>query len=282
MKEMRITALILVLLLAPLSCDTAVAKGVLRVAFLDVGQGDAIYIEAPNGNQMIIDGGPAGSLLPPLEAVMPFGDRSIDVVMVSNPDADHYAGFLDLFETYDVGAVIEPGTRTSTPMHAELQGMIARKNVPELMARKGMTITLDAEAGVTFTVLFPDRDVSDWTTNDGSIQGILSYGTTKIMFTGDGTKRTEAVVLAEHSPTDLASDIYKVPHHGSTTSSSEAFVAAVAPKYAVISSKKGNSYGLPKQETLDTLKSHGIETLRTDEKGTIIFISDGSSFTLGN
>lgn len=266
----------LTIALAPIQYARAGEPGLLTIAFLDVGQGDAIYIEAPNGAQMVIDGGTDGSLMEPLSEAMPFGDRSINVLMVTNPDTDHYAGFLDILKAgYKIGAAIEPGTISSTPTHREFQRLLADEHVPELMARRGMTIDLDAEHGVRFTVLFPDRDVSSWTTNDGSIQGILSYGSTKIYFTGDGSRRTEGLVLARNATADLKSDLLKVGHHGSATSSSEEFLAAVAPVYAVISAGEGNRYGLPKQSTLDTLTRRGIDILRTDKLGTITFVSDG-------
>lgn len=267
----------LTIALAPIQSALAGEPGLLTIAFLDVGQGDAIYIEAPNGAQMVIDGGPDGSLMQPLSEVMPFGDRSINVLMVTNPDTDHYAGFLDVLKAgYEIGAAIEPGTISSTPTHREFQRLLAEERVPELMARRGMTIDLDAEHGVRFTVLFPDRDVSSWTTNDGSIQGILSYGSTKIYFTGDGSRRTEGLVLSKNAGVDLKSDLLKVGHHGSATSSSEEFLTAVAPKYAVISVGEGNRYGLPKQSTLDAFTHQGIDVLRTDKLGTITFVSDGT------
>lgn len=247
--------------------------GVLKVSFLDVGQGDAIYIEAPNGRQMLIDGGPDGSLVGPLSEVVPFGDRSIDVIMVTNPDADHYAGFLDMLKQYSVGAVIEPGTRSGTDLHTEFQKTIFDKGIPEVLAQKGMQIKLDTD--VIFTVLYPDRDVSAFTTNDGSIMGILQYGSTRIMFTGDATVKSEAMLLTQHMPADLKADILKVGHHGSTTSSSEAFVTAVAPTLAVVSVGAHNKYNLPKQSTIDTLEKYGAKVLRTDKQGSITFISDG-------
>jgi len=279
MNKMRAQVLILVILLIPQVCDKAEAKGLLRVAFLDIGQGDAIYIEAPNGNQMIIDGGPGSNILGPLSDAAPFGDRSVNVLMVTNPDSDHYAGFLDVLDRYDVGAVIEPGTHTPTPTHAKLEAKIAEGHIPEILARRGMRIDLDAASGVRFDVLFPDRDVSAWATNDGSIMGMLSYGKTRIMFTGDATKLSEGILLSESAEGELTSDILKVGHHGSATSSSDAFIAAVHPKYAVISSGAGNSYGLPKQVTLDTLSRHGIQILRTDKLGTITFTSDGEELS---
>jgi competence protein ComEC len=278
MKLMRAAGLLLLILIFSGFCDRVHAKSLLKVAMLDIGQGDSIYIEAPNGNQMIVDGGPAGSLMAPLSQVMPFGDRSIDVLMVTNPDADHYAGFIDLLEHYDAGSVVEPGTHSSTKTYARFENAVSEKQIPEVLARRGMTIALDPEDGVLFTVLFPDRDVSSWTTNDGSIVGILSYGTTKVMFTGDATKKTESIILSESNAAMLKSDILKVGHHGSRTSSSDAFVAAVAPLYAMISDAQGNTYGHPHKETLDTLERHGITTARTDKEGTIIFVSDGLHF----
>lgn len=281
MRTKGVYLLIFLLLLTPLHWDNAAELPLMYVSFLDVGQGDAIYIEAPNGAQMVIDGGPAGALSGPLSDALPFGDRSINVLMVTNPDTDHYAGFLDILTSgYKIGAVIEPGTQSTTPNHREFQKFLADAAIPELMARRGMTIDLDVEHGVRFTVLFPDRDVSAWTTNDGSIQGILSYGATSIYFTGDGSRRTESLVLSRNAAPFLKSDILKVGHHGSTTSSSEELLAAVAPHYAVISAGKGNRYGLPKESTLSALARRHIETLRTDELGTITFISDGKMFRL--
>lgn len=258
------------------------AKGYLKVAFLDIGQGDSIYIEAPNGNQMIIDGGPGSKLRNSLEKVIPYGDRSINVLMVTNQDADHYSGFIDLMKDYEIGAVIEPGTNSKTVTYAKLEKTIQEKNIPDLIAFRGMTIDIDKEDGVVFTVLFPDRDVSSWATNDGSIMGILSYGKTKIMFTGDAGKKSEAIVLSENSKEVLKSDILKVGHHGSATSSSGDFVKTVSPLWSVISSGLNNSYGLPKQVTIDTLSKYKTEVLRTDHKGTVIFKSDGNQFVLNN
>jgi competence protein ComEC len=127
---------------------------------------------------------------------------------------------------------------------------------------------------VHFDILFPDRDVSNWTSNDGSIIGRLVYGKTSVMFTGDATQKTEGYILGQN----LKSDILKVGHHGSRTSTSDAFVSAVTPDYAVISDGKDNKYGHPHQETLDTLNKHGIKILRTDLLGTIILDSNGEKF----
>jgi competence protein ComEC len=135
---------------------------------------------------------------------------------------------------------------------------------------------LDLGGGTTLDILFPDRDVSMWPTNDGSVVAKLSYGNTSIMLTGDATKLTESYVMADYSPAELHSNILKVGHHGSDTSTSAEFLQAVAPATALISVGKDNKYGLPKQDTLDNLLGFGAKILRTDQLGSIIMTSDGN------
>ncbi len=249
--------------------------GQFKISFLSIGQGDSIYIEAPNGRQMLIDGGPRGSLVKALKAEMPPGDTSIDVVLLTHPDADHYAGLVDLLETYSVGTIIESGKTSTAKTYQELQGLIVTKEIPKVIARTGTTITLDHENPVVFNVLFPGGDVSKLATNDASIVGRLTYGATSIMLTGDAPIATERILLAGSKPEDLASTILKVGHHGSRTSTSVAFMQAVQPSSAVISAGKGNRYGHPHQEVVDRLKNASIETLITKNEGTITFVSDG-------
>ena len=129
---------------------------------------------------------------------------------------------------------------------------------------------LNIGGGAVIDILFPDRDVSSWTTNDGSIVARLSYGSTSVMLTGDSTTKTENIILKENSETRLRSTILKVGHHGSRTSTSPEFVKAVSPRYALISDGKDNKYGHPHKETLDTLSLFGVEIFRTDLLGAII------------
>jgi len=253
-------------------------NNLLRVVALNIGQGDSIYIEAPNGAQMLIDGGPDHSIIRELGEVMPFGDNSIDVIVVTNPDKDHIGGFIDVLENYDVGLVLEPGTNSSTEIYKQLEDSIEARGIKDIVARKGMKITLDSQNEVSFNVLFPDRDVSNWTTNDGSIVGKIIYGDTSFMMTGDATAKTEGIILGGSDKNEIKSTVLKAGHHGSRTSSSVEFVSAVAPAYALISDGKNNKYGHPHQETLDTLNKFGAKILRTDLLGTIIFKSDGVDF----
>lgn len=244
----------------------------LTFAVLNVGQGDALFIESPTGTQILVDGGPPKKVLSKLSRVMPLFDRSIDAIIITNPDADHIGGFLDVLKVYKVGQMFEAGTYNDSKTYQNLKEEIKNKNITENLAKRGMRLHIGG--GAFIDILFPDRDVSEWTTNDGSIIAKLTYGVNSIMLTGDATTETERIVLAENSERYLDSDILKVGHHGSRTSSSPLFVQSVSPEYAIISNGKGNSYGHPHKEVLDTLRDFDVEILRTDTLGTIVFSCD--------
>jgi len=247
----------------------------LTFAMLDVGQGDGLFIESPTGTQIMFDGGPPHKVLGPLARVMSPFDRNIDALVITNPDADHIGGILDILKNYKVGKVFESGTLTDSKTYQTLQEEMQKQNIPDILVKKGMR--LDIGGGVFVDILFPDRDVSVWATNDGSVVAKLSYGKTSIMLTGDAPIKTEKIILAENSKEQLTSTVLKVGHHGSHTSTSESFVKAVSPIYALISDGKDNKYGHPHQETLNTLASFGTKIFRTDLLGTIVMKSDGQN-----
>lgn len=251
---------------------------VLRVAFLDVGQGDSIYIEAPNGNQLLIDGGGNGKVLERLNEEMVFGDRTINVVMATHPDKDHIGGLVDVVERYEVESFIESGAINNTAVFKRLKTLIEDQRIPSYRAQQGMVI--DLGGGVTFSVLHPSSDVSRIKEiNDASVVGILEYGKTRLLLTGDVSKKIEYQLIS-NSADFLQSNLLKVGHHGSKTSSADSFVKTVAPEYAIISAGKNNSYGHPHQDVLKIFDSLGIEILRTDELGTIRFSSNGEILML--
>lgn len=251
---------------------SAESRGTLTVAFLDVGQGDAIFIESPTGKQILLDGGPDGSVLSRIGALMPFYDRSIDMLIVSNPDKDHFAGFIDVLKNYQVGEIMEPGTVPGTKIYETFKEAVAEEGVEPVIARRGIVIDLGGD--VYLEILFPDRDVSGLSTNDGSVIAKLVYGDISFMLPGDTTKNIEEY-LALLDGKDLDIDVLKVGHHGSKTSSSEIFLAATTPDYAIISAGEGNRYGHPHQEVIDRLNASSIKILGTYEQGTIVFESDG-------
>lgn len=253
------------------------SKHLLTFAMLDIGQGDALFIESPTGTQILVDAGPPRKIMGELARVMSPFDRTIDAIIITNPDADHIAGFEEVLKNYKVGQVFEPGTLNGSKTYQNLKEEISRQNIRDTLARRGMRLNIGE--GAYIDILFPDRDVVDWTSNDGSIVARLSYGATSVMLTGDATKETEKIILSENQSDDLRSSILKVGHHGSHTSTSEDFVRVVAPRYALISLGKNNKYGHPHQETLETLSRLGVQTFRTDLLGSIIMTSDGLNST---
>lgn len=246
---------------------------VLTFAMLDVGQGDALFIESPTGTQILFDGGPSKKIMNQLSRVMSPFDRNIDAIVITNPDADHISGFLDVLKIYEVGGLFESGTLNDSKIYQNLKDEIKKKNIPEILAKKGMK--LDIGGGAFIDILFPDRDVSSFTTNDGSIVARLSYGNTSLLLTGDASTKTENIILEKNSKIDLKSTILKVGHHGSRSSTSPDFIEIVSPSYALISNGRDNKYGHPHKEVLDTLELLGVNIFRTDMLGNIIMKSDG-------
>lgn len=232
-----------------------------------------MYVEAPNGNQLLYDAGPpSGAVLSALSAVMPFYDRSIDVAVLSHPDMDHIGGFADVFARYDVDVLLESGASSTNGVFEVVEGKIATHHIPRFIAKRGMSIELGD--GVFADILYPDRDTTKMETNSTSIVMRLRYGSTSFLLSGD-LPQLEEDHLVSLDGESLRSDILKLGHHGSRTSSSGRWLRAVSPSIAVASAGKDNRYGHPHKEVTDTLSSFGIPILVTWQEGTIIFTSDG-------
>lgn len=242
----------------------------LKVVFLDVGQGDAIFIEAPNGNQILIDGGANSQVLRELSKVMPFYDRSIDMIIATHPDKDHIGGLIPVVQNYKIDLFLHSGVESNTQIAEILQNTVENKEIKKILAKRGMTFDLGNE--IKLKVLFPDRDVSKVESNTASIVVKLEYGNNSFLLTGDSPKSIEKyLVLLDGS--GLKSDVLKAGHHGSKTSNSEIFLNYVLPEIVVISAGEDNRYGHPHQEVLDLLTK--IEVLETSKLGSIFFLSDG-------
>ncbi len=252
-------------------------NGILTVVFLDAGQGDAIFIEAPNGNQVLIDGGPNKSVLRQLSKVMPFYDRSIDIVIATHPDKDHIGGLPDVLQRYTVDFILESGAKNDTGISRAFESAILQNKIKRIFAKRGMAITLGDD--VFLNILFPDRDVSEVESNTASIVAQLVYKNTEFMFTGDSPKTIEEYLVFLDGE-KLRSDVLKVGHHGSKTSSSESFVGYVSPEYAIISAGADNSYGHPHKEVVEILNQFGSAILNTKDNGAIVFKSDGENIVV--
>ncbi len=246
----------------------------LTVAFLSVGQGDAIYIETPDGVQLLIDGGPDGTVLRELPKVMSWWDRSLDMILATHPDKDHIGGLVDVLSRYEVRQIIRTENESDTAVSSAFNFMAADEpGVTVHYARAGDVITLGAST--TLTVYSPASDPSTWESNNASIVTRLTYGDIDFMLTGDASIGTEEYMVEEYG-SELASEVLKLGHHGSRTSTAESFLDTVAPTYAVVSAGADNRYGHPHAEVVERVQARDIELLDTF-RGAVVLKSDGAS-----
>jgi competence protein ComEC len=250
----------------------ALPDGRLHVAFLNVGQGDAILITTPGGRQVLIDGGPSpSSTLWEMGRNMPFWDRSLDLVVNTHPDADHLAGLPEVLGRYRVGQVLLPDVAGESGLYAAWQKAVEDEGAPVVEAEAGMRLGL--EDGLVVEVLHPGRVRAGDKFNDHSVVARLTFGEVSFLLSGDIEAGVERELAADG--TSLASTVLKAPHHGGNTSSSQRFLEAVAPQVAVISVGAENRFGHPAAEVLARYAALGIPVLRTDELGTVEFVTDG-------
>ena len=250
----------------------------LKVDFLNIGQGDSIFIETPYHHQILIDGGPSSNVLGKLQKLMPFYDRTIDVVISTHPDKDHIEGLLEVLQRYKVDYILWTGIIREGPLYQKWLSVLAKS---EKQGSKIIKAKLNQEikAGdVVIDTLHPFFDLTGQEfgskDNDTGIVSRLIYGKNTFLFTADISNKAEKELI--NKGVNLKSDVLKVAHHGSKYSTSNEFLKIVNPEIAVISVGK-NSYGHPTPEALQRLENFGIHILRTDESGDIIITSDGNN-----
>lgn len=275
-REIIITTLITTNMLVWIVVWQKSPSDLLRVYFLDVGQGDSILIETPSRKHLLIDGGANKKVLAELGKILPFGMKNIDVLIASHPDKDHIGGLPEVVSRYEIGIFLESGVESENSIDGELDQRLEDKNVPTILARRGMVVNLGE---VRLTILFPNQDVSRWETNDASIVARLDYGESSFLLTGDSPVRAENILLSLDKEI-LDTDVLKAGHHGSRTSTSLTYAQAVSPEYTVISAGRDNSYGHPHKEVLDTLNKVSSKILNTSNRGTIKFETDGKELIL--
>lgn len=243
----------------------------LKVYFFDVGRGDSIFIETSEGKQVLIDGGPDNSVIQRLSEVMPFWDRTIDLVILSHPDTDHLTGLIEVLKRYKIEAVLESGVDCGKPDCLAWEEAKRKEKALNLAARLGQEIILDENAKIL--ILHPFEYLSGKKVskiNNTSIVAKLVYGDYNFLLAGDIEKQVEEkLVLAE---IDIDADYLKIPHHGSKTSTTEEFLENVSPFMAFISLGLDNPYGHPHQDVVSRLEKKSIKYYRTDELGTILLI----------
>jgi competence protein ComEC len=247
--------------------------GRLHVAFLDVGQGDAILVTFPDGRQMLIDGGPSATQLNwRLGQELPFWDRSLDVLVNTHPDADHLGGLVSLLDRYTIAQTVVTDVAGESQLYQEWEQELAEAHLIPTVGQAGMQLSLSN--GVIATILSPGPAVRAMDEpNNHSIVLHLQYGHISFLLPGDIEAPLERALATAGLP--LTATVLKSPHHGSKTSSSEIFLEAVDPKIVVISVGEDNRFGHPAPEVVEHYIERGLTILRTDEQGTVEFITDG-------
>jgi len=248
----------------------------LHVSFLDVGQGDSILIETPSGRQVLVDGGPdPRRAVQLLGRALPFWDRSLDLVVVSHPQDDHLAGLVEVVKRYDVGMVLEGPYGAETALYQEWMKVLDERGITTTRMHAGNLVLL--EEGLTLEVLSPTSRPfgGNAPVNENSLVLRLAWGETSFLLTGDIEQRAEQRMLELDSVPE--STVLKVGHHGSTTSSSPEFLAAVTPMVTVVSVGEDNEFGHPHPEVLSRLKAYAGDdrVYLTSEHGTVELTTDG-------
>lgn len=266
----------------------------LYVVFCDVGQGDSIYIRTPKGVDILVDGGPDRTVLKCLQSHMPFWDRKIELIVLSNADADHYTGLIDVVRGYTVERFAVSEIGKSDTSFEILEQEVYNRGIAVVTLEKGDRFRIGE---IRLETLWPERSyintsrlasydpkdkqkvlgtvTSQQSVNEFSVVQLLTYKSFDLLLTGDiAPPATERLVAIPFESVE----VLKVPHHGSRNGLTQGLLDVVRPQLAVISNGKNNRYGHPHNEILEMLKRKGITTLRTDVDGEIEIVSDGKKW----
>jgi competence protein ComEC len=258
----------------------------LLVAFLDVGQGDSIFIRTPSNRVILVDGGGTfksahGEYNVGEKIVVPYlrneGVRQIDMLVLSHPDQDHMMGLFSVLHEVPVKSILIPGFPDESESYKEFLALVQEKKIPLYLAHKGDR--WDVDQGLSLQIINPPSPYIRGTRRDVNANCIvfeLDYGKHSFLFTGDVEGEVEPLMQSSLHPVD----VLKVAHHGSKYSTSTTFLQTVHPRYAIISVGKNNRYGHPDQEVLERLEQEGAHIFRTDESGAVLFHTDGEKLTI--
>jgi competence protein ComEC len=251
----------------------------LKVTFLDVGQGDSIFIQFPDKRNMLIDGGDGRfNILP--SYLWDEGIRRIDYLVLTHPHADHVTGLVDVLSCFKIGEVWDSGQEFTSPEYERFLKIIDSKRTPYKIVRVGERLNI--APGIGIAILHPQKKFlrgGGSEPNNNSIVIKLSYGKVKFLLTGDIEREAEGLIVKKYG-SRLKSTILKVPHQGSKTSSTLKFLKKVSPECAIISVGARNPFGHPYPEVLERLQSLGIKIYRTDKNGAITITTDGKNYRI--
>jgi competence protein ComEC len=248
----------------------------LTVYFFNVGEGDGILIQTPFKNQILIDGGPDSKILEKLSKVMPFWDKTIEVLILTHPDKDHLTGQIYVLKHYKVENLIWNGLKSEITEYKQWENLVQKKQIKIFKVQDYKRVK---EKNLILTLLWPKNssNFAFQNSNDFSIVAKLKYYQNSFLFTGDISSLGEKALISLWDKKTLESQVLKVAHHGSKYSTSEEFLLKVQPEFAVISVGKDNPYFHPHFQTLENLKKHGTTIFRTDLNGDIKFFGNGQT-----
>ncbi len=244
----------------------------LKVHYLDVGQGDSIFVELPNNETMLIDAAESYQSENIINYLKNLNYQKIDYVIGTHPHTDHIGGLKDIINTFEIGKIFMPKVVSTTKTYESLLMAIKDKNLKINTAKAGTSI-IDTDA-LKINILAPNN--STYTElNNYSVVTKITYGTTKFLFMGDAEKLSENEIKE-----NVTADVIKIGHHGSNTSSSIDFIKKVNAKYGIISVGLNNKYNLPKEETITNWENSGTKIYLTSTNGTIRASSDGTNIKI--
>lgn len=251
----------------------------LEIGFLDVGQGDAILIKSPFGQNILIDGGPDGIILKRLGDNLSWWERTIDLMILTHPHDDHVAGLNEVIKRYDVQKIIYTGVKYSSPTYDRWQELVKDYKISIAIVDRMQTINLGESCYLE--ILYPRQAIYNQSVdnlNNSSIVSRLTCDGIKILLMGDAEREEEKELIK--SETDLSAEIIKIGHHGSDTATSDEFLEKVKPEIAILEVGK-NDFGLPSLRVLKKLERQQIKIYRTDKDGTINIISRDGVMEIG-
>ncbi len=273
-KILLILGIVAVIVAIPAFWLTYQAASDLEVVFLDIGQGDAILIKTPYGQNILIDGGPDNTVIKRLAENFSWWDKKIDLMILTHPHDDHVSGLIDVIKRYKVEKILYTGVVHSSPDYLAWLELIRDRKIPLTIIDRPQIIEFGENCGLQ--IIYPresllGKEVSNL--NNSSIVAKLVYGQTKFLLAGDIELEVEQELL--NSGTDLSAQVFKANHHGSDTSNSTEFLQAVQPEIVVIQVGADNNFGHPSRRVIKRIERIGAQVFRNDLDGTVKLISDG-------